>query len=432
MGSSRGNFSWGNLYKPDQSTVAVDWRTDAIPSTDKLLAVGNRRSYGDVCVNDGGTVVDISGLNKFISFDHDHGVVRCEAGVTLWQVAKLSVPHGWFLPVTPGTGFVTVGGAVANDVHGKNHHVSGSFGCFVKSFGLRRSEEGELTCSVNENAELFAATIGGLGLTGTIVWVEFSLKPIQYSLMSVESVAYESYAEFLSLSSESEESHEYCVSWINCLTDAGRGVFFRGNHAETGSLDASLGNRSRSVPAIVGAGFPLVNTMSLKLFNHFYMRSHAGIRTYNETIAKFFYPLDSLLNWNRIYGRKGFYQFQCVVPFENAAVLTEVLAKISSDKQGSFLSVLKTMGSSSSPGMLSFCRPGVTLALDFPNRGKRTIALLGDLEQMVIEADGALYPAKDAAMSADTFKKSFPRLSEFTRYIDPAYTSTFWQRVHRA
>jgi len=347
-------------------------------------------------------------------------------------VVKFAVPRGWFLPVTPGTGFVTVGGAVANDVHGKNHHVAGSFGCFVNSFGLRRSKEGELVCSETENTSLFAATIGGLGLTGTITWVEFRLKPMRYSLMAVESVAYEGYEDFLSLSSESELSHEYCVSWINCLSNAGRGVFFRGNHADTGSLNASLDSDARSVPAIVGAGFPLVNQLSLQLFNHAYMRVHTGTRNYNEAIGKFFYPLDSLLNWNRIYGRKGFYQFQCVVPFDNASVLTEVLTKISKDKQGSFLSVLKTMGSISSPAMLSFCRPGVTLALDFPNRGRRTRKLLATLEKMTMEAGGAIYPAKDAVMSADTFVQSFPGLSDFTRFIDPAYTSSFWQRVQGA
>lgn len=424
--------SWGNLYRPNQSRVALDWRSDAIPAQEKLLAVGNRRSYGDVCINDGGTVVDISGLNKFISFDITNGVITCEAGATLWQVARLIVPAGWFLPVTPGTGFATVGGAVANDVHGKNHHAVGSFGCFVKSFGLRRSDQGDITCSATNNPELFAATIGGIGLTGTILWVEFSLKKITHSLMAVESIAYESYSEFVSLSEESEKSHEYCVSWIDCLNTAGRGVFFRGKHAERGNLNDSLGDTARSVPSVVGAGFPLVNQLSLRLFNYFYMRGHSGTRVYDETMAKFFYPLDSLLHWNRIYGRRGFYQFQCVVPFQNASVLTDVLAKISEDKQGSFLSVLKTMGDVASPAMLSFCRPGVTLALDFPNRGSRTTSLLAVLEKMVIEADGAIYPAKDATMSAESFEKSFPRLAEFTPHIDPAYTSTFWQRVQGA
>lgn len=424
--------SWGNLFKSDQSRVVLDWRSDSIPAQEKLLAIGNCRSYGDVCINNGGTVIDVSGLNKYILFDVVNGVIRCEAGATLWQVANLTVPTGWFLPVTPGTGFATIGGAVANDVHGKNHHAVGSFGCFVQSFGLRRSQDGDITCSTTENPELFAATIGGLGLTGTIIWVEFSLKKITHSLMAVESIAYESYDEFISLSEDSEKTHEYCVSWIDCLNVSGRGVFFRGQHGAEGSLNDSLGDNARSVPAIVGAGFPLVNQLSIRLFNYFYMRSHNGIHEYNETIAKFFYPLDSLLHWNRIYGRLGFYQFQCVVPFENASVLTNVLGKISADKQGSFLSVLKTMGDIASPGLLSFCRPGVTLALDFPNRGGRTTRLLSFLEQMVVEAGGAIYPAKDATMSADTFEKSFPLISEFTPHIDPAYTSTFWQRVNSA
>ena len=421
--------SWGNLYRPKQSRVVVDWRSDPTPAQEKILAIGNRRSYGDVCINDGGTVVDLSDLNKFISLDVHSGLVRCEAGVTLWQVAKLVVPKGYFLPVTPGTGFATVGGAVANDVHGKNHHAVGSFGCFVRSLGLRRSEDGDLTCSETENPELFAATIGGLGLTGMIVWVEFSLKKITHSMMAVESIAYESYDEFLSLSEESEKSHEYCVSWIDCLNASGRGVFFRAHHGMQGSLNDPLDGSPRSVPAIVGAGFPLVNQLSLKLFNCFYLGSHDGIREYNESIAKFFYPLDSLLNWNRIYGRKGFYQFQCVVPFESAQVIKKILATISAEKQGSFLSVLKTMGKVSSPAILSFCRPGITLALDFPNRGTRTTKLLSTLEKMVVEVDGAIYPAKDATMSADTFEASFPRVAEFIPHIDPAYTSTFWQRV---
>lgn len=406
-----------------------NWRTESLPTSSAVLAVGNKRSYGDVCINDGGDVLDVTSLNKFISFDQASGVIRCESGVTLWQVAELAVPCGWFLPVTPGTGFATVGGAVANDVHGKNHHIAGSFGCFVKCFELHRSNGEVLLCSGTENSELFAATIGGLGLTGLITWVEFVLKPIRHSLMAVESVAYESYSEFLEISKSSEQSHEYCVSWINCLNHAGGGVFFKGNHSDEGALDADLNSSARSVPAIIGAGFPLVNQLSLKLFNHFYIRAHAGKREYTETIAKFFYPLDALLNWNRIYGRSGFYQFQCVVPHDNAAVITDVLAQISKHKQGSFLSVLKTMGDIKSPALLSFCRPGVTLALDFPNKGNRTRTLLTQLEEMVVEAGGAIYPAKDANMGRDTFEKSFPELADFSRHIDPAFTSSFWQRV---
>ena len=421
--------SWGNLYRPRHREVSLSWLSDAGPTSDESLAVGNKRSYGDVCVNDGGSVIGTTGLNRFISFDKAKGVLRCEAGVTLWQIAKLVVPFGWFLPVTPGTGFVTLAGAVANDVHGKNHHVSGSFGCFVREFELVRSNGERLVCNQSENVEFFAATIGGLGLTGLITWVEITLKPITHTLIDVESIAYESYSDFRRLSDESEKTHEYCVSWIDCLTESGSGVFFRGNHSRKGELNTSLDSPNRNVPAILGAGFPLVNRMSLAMFNFMYKKNHSGVRQYTQTIGKFFYPLDSLLNWNRIYGRKGFYQFQCVVPFESTDVLQEALSRIAAGKQGSFLSVLKTMGDIRSPGLLSFSRPGVTLALDFPNQGARTRQLLSALEHQVIEAGGAIYPAKDANMSADYFRRSFPGLDEFRQYKDPGFTSSFWKRV---
>jgi len=423
--------SWGNLYHSAGATTNMHWRSDRLPDTSSMLAVGNRRSYGDVCVNDTGTSIDVTGLNRFIAFDKKTGLLRCEAGVTLWDIAQIIVPCGWFLPVSPGTGFVTVGGAVANDVHGKNHHVAGSFGCFVKQLELQRSDGEVLVCNAKNNTALFSATIGGLGLTGLITWVEFQLKSITHTLMDVESIPYTNYKEFLSLSETSEQSHEYCVSWINCLDTSGGGVFFRSNHGNEGELNVSLEQSVRQVPAIVGAGFPLVNRLSLKGFNYLYLRAHRDNRKYLETIRKFFYPLDSIGNWNRIYGRRGFYQFQCVVPFENASVLKTMLLKLTQGKQGSFLSVLKTMGSVSSPAMLSFCRPGVTLALDFPNRGNRTISLLKTLEQIVVEADGAIYPAKDAVMDASTFEASYPQLSQFDRYVDPAFSSGFWRRVYR-
>jgi len=425
--------SWGNLFRPDHEVIKPLWRTDSpeLSQTthESVLAIGNRRSYGDVCINDGGSVIQTDSLNRFISFDRNTGVIRCEAGVTLWQIAKLAVPHGWFLPVTPGTGYATIAGAVANDVHGKNHHVSGSFGCFVQALGLQQSSGETHMCSATENHDLFAATIGGLGLTGMITWVQIELKKISHALIDVESIQYDSYEEFLTLSEESEKSHEYCVSWINCLNENGGGVFFRGNHSKKGDLRGSLGAAQRTMPAIVGAGFPLVNQLSLRVFNQLYLRSHAGTKSYTESIGKFFYPLDSILHWNRIYGRRGFYQFQCVVPFESAPVVKDMFQRISSKKQGSFLSVLKTMGNKKSPAMLSFCRPGVSLALDFPNHGRKTTELLTELEDIAMEAGGALYPAKDANMKPATFQASYPRLEEFTPLIDPAYTSSFWQRV---
>lgn len=426
--------SWGNLIRPTQTKYSARWRTDTLPETERsLLAVGNRRSYGDVCINDGGAVIDVSRLCKFITFDESTGIVRCESGVTLWEVAQLVVPEGWFLPVTPGTSFVTVGGAVANDVHGKNHHVAGSFGCFVRCFGLQRSNGDALECSVSSNPELFSATIGGCGLTGLITWVEFSLRRISNPKLAVESIPYSNYPDFLRLSAESEQSHEYCVSWIDCLAvgpQLGSGVFFRANHIDQqGDLSSALQMGERTIPALVGKGFPLVNRISLRVFNSLYKKAHAEQKDYLESFSKFFYPLDSLLEWNRIYGRRGFYQFQCVVPFNNASVITELLSMIRSANQGSFLSVLKTMGDKASPGLMSFCRPGVTLALDFPNGGKKTIGLLRALESIVSEADGAIYPAKDAVMSDTSFRQYYPSVEEFLSFTDPAFSSSFWRRV---
>lgn len=427
--------SWGNLYSASQARYAIQRRTSAIPAVVEktLLPVGRRRSYGDVCVNDGGAILDATPLSRFISFDPAHGVLRCESGVTLWQVLKLIVPHGWFLPVTPGTGFVTVGGSVANDVHGKNHHGSGSFGCFVRRFELCRSTGEVIECDPLNNADYFAATIGGCGLTGLICWVELSLKKIVNPGLEVESIPYSSYQEFLSLSDESEHSHEYNVSWIDCLasgTDTGRGVFYRANHVDHPyDLDNALERTDRSVPAILGKCFPLVNSLSLRMFNRFYLFKNRQRSLSVESFSQYFYPLDSLLNWNRIYGRNGFYQFQCVVPFDKQHAITDMLGEISQSGQGSFLSVLKTMGDIQSPGMISFPRAGVTLALDFPNHGDKTTRLLSRLEQVAVEAGGAIYPAKDAVMSGANFRQCYPRFEEFSKYVDPLFSSGFWRRV---
>ncbi|OED43400.1 hypothetical protein AB833_03900 [Chromatiales bacterium (ex Bugula neritina AB1)] len=429
--------SWGNLYPEEECRHQLQWRHERLPETraseETLLCVGNRRSYGDVCVNNGASIAETTSLSRFISFDEVNGVLRCEAGVTLWDAAQLVTSEGWFLPVTPGTSFVTIGGAVANDVHGKNHHVAGSFGCFVLRFELVRSNGDVLECSRSSNTGLFAATIGGLGLTGLITWVEFSLKRIYNPLLDVESIPYGSFGEFVELSNESERTHEYCVSWIDCLATGasrGRGVFFRANHIEEpGDLGSVLQRGDIGIPGVVGNCFPLVNGLTLRAFNSLYRHTHSRRKSSSEPFGKYFYPLDSLQNWNRIYGRRGFYQFQCVVPFDHASVITEILGLIGNSGQGSFLSVLKSMGHVTSPGIMSFSRPGVTLALDFPNRGDKTVKLLQTLEMLVVQAGGAIYPAKDAVMAADSFRSFFPRFTEFQLFVDPGFSSGFWRRV---
>jgi FAD/FMN-containing dehydrogenase len=343
------------------------------------------------------------------------------------------VPRGWFVPVTPGTRFVTVGGAIANDVHGKNHHRAGSFGHHLRRFELLRSDGSRLVCSPDENADWFAATIGGLGLTGFITWAELALKRIDGPVMETEAIPFTDLDAFFELSRASHNGYEYTVAWIDCtrpVREGMRGLFFRGNHA-------------RGIPARVAAprpkpGLPFTPPVSLvphraaALFNALTYRKPRPRRSYAH-YETFFYPLDAVPNWNRFYGRRGFFQHQCVVPHDDARqAVTALLDRVAETGSGSVLTVLKVFGDAAPRGWLSFPRPGVTLALDIPDRGARTLALLDELDAIVMAAGGAVYPAKDARMAAATFRRGFPRWQELEAYRDPAFASSFWKRVAEA
>ena len=370
-------------------------------------------------------------LDRFISFDQASGILRCESGVTLQSILQLVVPQGWFLSCTPGTQYAAIGGALANDVHGKKHHAQGSFGHHVKAFELIRSTGEVLLCTPYLNADMFTATVGGLGLTGLLSWVEIQLIPVNNPWMWVESHRFSNLEHFWQLNQEAEQHWSYTVAWIDCLASGnsqGRGVLFTGKHAASQSQLPSYKESSRRVP--FDPPVSLVNRLSLRSFNALYYRQpvkpQGGLCHY----APYFYPLDAIQNWNRIYGYKGFYQYQCVLPPEVAREATaQLLGAIERSGQGSFLAVLKTFGSQPSVGMLSFARPGATLALDFPNLGDRTLNLFNRLDAIVSEAGGALYPAKDARMPASLFQSGFPSWEEFSNFIDPAFSSHFWQRV---
>ena len=429
--------SWGNYpvsknftQKPRylNSREKVDL---SVSKNETLLPFGNGRSYGDSCLNNGGSLLLTRGLNRFIHFDSERGILKCEAGVLLSEVIDLILPYGWFLMVTPGTKFVTIGGAIANDVHGKNHHKAGAFGCDILGFELVRSDGQTLLCKKNQNSKLFKATIGGLGLTGVITWVEFSLKKVKSSFMDVETFNFNNIDEFFQLSLESDISHEYTVAWLDSSakgSSIGRGVFKRANHSSNGPLNPLV---SSKINFPIKIPFSLINMPSVKIFNALYRWNHSKKQGLNiENINSFFYPLDSISNWNRIYGNKGFLQYQFVIPIKNAKnVINEILRIISISGQGSFLNVLKIFGDIKSPGMLSFPRSGVTLALDFPNKGEKLFRLLYELEQLIVDSDGAIYPAKDAMMSKNTFSSAFLRLEEFSKCIDPVFSSSFWRRV---
>ena len=432
----KGYASWGRYPKAIPAKVyCPHWADELFPKDAHfLLPYGNGRSYGDSCLNDGGALLDMRGLDRFLSFDHSTGVLRCEAGVLLADILALVVPVGWFLPVTPGTRFVTVGGAIANDVHGKNHHRTGTFGQHVQRLALRRSDQGVVLCSVTENADLFHATIAGLGLTGAILWAEIQLRPIANAAMDTETIRFSNLDAFFDLSGESDRDYEYTVAWIDCLAQGkslGRGLFMRGNHATPQEKLPAPPGKTRGFP--VDMSFPLVNVWSLRAFNSLYYRKQfAKMRRTMTHYEPFFYPLDGVLHWNRLYGRRGFLQYQCVVPPESAKESTRALLEIiATARSGSFLAVLKVFGNRFSPGLLSFPRPGATLALDFPNQGQHTLDLLDQLDTIVASAGGAVYPAKDARMSGEHFRQYFPRWEEFQRYIDPRFSSSFWRRVTR-
>ncbi|MBV1878313.1 MAG: FAD-binding oxidoreductase [Pseudomonadales bacterium] len=425
--------SWGMYPKVEQDDICLTDRYQNLPADcPSMLPFGNGRSYGDSCLNADGLVVDTRYLNNFISFDSALGLLRCEAGLLLSEILELVVPQGWFLPVTPGTKYVTVGGAIANDVHGKNHHVAGTFGCHVKRFELLRSDGERLCCSPTEHVDFFAATIGGLGLTGMIVWAEFQLQRITSSDMDMECIKYDSLEDFFLLSAESDLDYEYSMAWVDCTAKGsklGRGHFLRGNHANTGGLQATEQAFSLSVPVVPPVS--LVNSLTLRVFNTLYYERQRQSSVKNTShYESFFYPLDWVLRMNRIYGPNGFQQYQCVIPRQQSEdAIREILTAISFSGMGSFLAVLKVCGDIDSPGLMSFPKCGTTLALDFSNNSSKTAALFKVLDEILIAAEGRLYPAKDAHMSGELFKSCYPNWGEVCRLKDPNFSSSFWRRV---
>lgn len=425
--------SWGRYFSQAHEEHALHWLQDALPVTSHtLLPHGMGRSYGDSCLNDGGALLHARGLDRLIAFDDENGVLRCEAGVTLAAILDFAVPRGWFLPVTPGTKFVTVGGAIANDVHGKNHVRDGTFGCHVTALELWRSDGSRVICSREENAALFSATVGGLGLTGFIGWVELRLLRVQNAFVDDDSFQCSNLDHCLQLFEQSRATHQYRVAWIDCLAQGdqlGRGIFSRANHCNNAWLPTMHRPRKKlSVPVT----FPphVLNRYTVSAFNALYYRKLLKPkRSARLDYDAFFYPLDNIHHWNRIYGPRGFLQYQCVVTKEPRAALHALLARIAQSGQASFLSVLKELGDVPSPGMLSFPRKGYTLALDFPNLGVSTLSLLDDLDAIVREAEGAIYPAKDARMPPGMFRQGYPALEAFAQYIDPRFSSSFWRRV---
>jgi len=433
--------SWGRFPKVSHlgeiAPHCISKINAAIESVASLiLPRGQGRSYGDSCLNEGGYLLSTKWLNKFYAFNPNTGLLRCESGVTFDEILQVFVPKGWFLPVIPGTKFITIGGAIANDIHGKNHHKTGSFGNFIERFELERTDGTRILCSQDINADWLKATIGGLGLTGIILWAEFRLKPIRGPYIKMESIKFKNLDEFFAISKESEQDYEYTVSWVDCFSnnkEMYRGIFMRGNHSDMEENNTSKvlhKNFAWTTFPFDAPSFFLTGS-TIKIFNFLYYykqikKYHAGSVHYDS----FFYPLDKINHWNRMYGKRGFLQWQCVVPvIKRDEAIKKILQKITRSKLSSFLAGLKEFGNLPPEGMLSFPMPGTTLALDFPNTDKRLFTLLDELDEIIIDFGGRIYPAKDARMTGKTFHASFPEFKNFIKYVDPKLSSSFYRRV---
>jgi len=424
---------WGR-YPVEECHVYRPEKRRALPAIlesgleQSYIPRGLGRSYGDAAINRDQGVIDYSRLNRMLSFDPDTGVLECEAGVSFAEILEAFVPRGFFLPVLTGTKFVTVGGAIANDVHGKNHHVDGTFGNFVESFTLMTATGEILTCSPDSSSEVFWATIGGIGLTGIILSARIRLRRIESAYVLVDYLRAANIDAALSAIAASDAQYQYSVAWVDCLAKGaslGRSVLMRGNHAGRDEIPSSFGDPLRVQPKWTKTvpfdlpGFVL-NPLTIRAFNTMYYGIHRdSVRTPID-YDSYFCPLDSIHHWNRMYGRRGFVQYQATFPLSDGKGLIDLLERISRSSRASFLAVLKRMGPAGK-GLLSYPCEGYTITLDIPMRGD-LIAFLHELDRHVLDHGGRLYCAKDAAALPETFAEMYPGIEAFRQVkgrLDP-------------
>jgi decaprenylphospho-beta-D-ribofuranose 2-oxidase len=393
------------------------------------IARGLGRAYGDSAMNAGGLVIEATGVSGLLELDHAAGTARVLAGTSIDDLLRVTVPQGWFVPVTPGTRNVTIGGAIAADVHGKDHHATGSFGAHVRSMVLALPDGTRRTLTPEADPDEFWATCGGMGLTGTVVEATIDLHPVESSLLRVDTDRVPDLDTLLALLLEGGRTHRYSVAWVDFLAKGrslGRSVLSQGDFATADDLPRR-GRRRREPLAYSPVGSvtappyvpnAVLNRLSIAAFNEFWFRKAPRRRRGElQSIAKFFYPLDMVEGWNRIYGRRGFLQWQCLVPFGSEDVLREVVEALSSHRAPSFLAVLKYFGEAD-PGPLSFPGPGWTLALDVPTSDPDLAPLLDRLDQRVVDTGGRLYLAKDSRMRPELLGAMYPRLDEWRAVRD--------------
>ena len=386
---------------------------------------GLGRAYGDAALNEGGAVVSHLRLNRLLAFDEATGVLECEGGVSLGEIVDAFLPRGWFLPVVPGTRHVTVGGAIAADVHGKNHHADGTFGRFVDEIRLLTPARGLVACSREAEADAFRATLGGMGLTGAIVSARLRLMPVESAWITVDQAPTRGLDDALARFSDADAGHRYSVAWIDALArgrNLGRGVLLLGDHAPasavTGEPFARRKQGGRAVP--FDAPSLLLNRLTIGAFNRAYRAAHRTRTGMRQGIEPFFWPLDAVGGWNRLYGKRGFIQYQLVVPPGAEDALATVLERAAASGRASFLAVLKRFGPAGE-GLLSFPMEGWTLSLDFPVAAGLH-EMIDGMDKVVASAGGRVYLAKDAMLNAETFARMYPAADAFRavrRTLDP-------------
>jgi len=424
-GWGRHPVAYGEVARPERLLLPPDGRP--------VLPRGLGRSYGDAAVPaaPGGRVLETLRADRVLAFDEGSGTLTCEAGLSLAEVLRLFLPRGWFPPVTPGTKVVTVGGCVACDVHGKNHHRDGSLGAFVERLVVQVADGRMVECGPARERELFLATIGGMGLTGLITEVTLRLQPAESGWMLVETEPVAGLDAMLDGLRDAAKDWQYTVGWIDCLARGaalGRGVLMRGRHASRGEAPAGPPPEPRRIAVPLDAPEWLLSPVLMRAFNAAYYQVHARRPGGSARIVPyqgFFYPLDAIGGWNRLYGRRGFLQYQCVVPrAAGAPAVALLLERLAAAGAASFLAVIKDCGPESD-AYLSFPLEGTTLALDLPYRGAPTEALVHELNATVIAAGGRVYLAKDAVTRAEDFALMVPRLAEWRRIREK------WDPGHR-
>lgn len=428
----------GNNYPVTRGRVFRPERIDDLASlvnrsSEPILARGGGTAYGDSSINDKGVNIDTKRLDKMLHFDAEQGILHCQGGVLLQDISKVFIPRGWFLSVTPGTQYATVGGCVATDAHGKNWK-AGSFSSYVRGFNLMLRDGRIVYCDDHKSTDLFCATVGGMGMTGVILDVFLQLKRIRSSRMEVESIPCRDLEECFDVQAESMESYEYIFCWLDSQKDGrnmGRGVLQRANHCPNSDL---IYKEKKKVPIPFYLPNATVNAYSVRAFNQCYYWSVRKKTRRMVYLMDFFYPLDCIAKWYRIYGRRGFVEYQAVIPFEGAqATIHELLRLITRSRLGSTVAAIKPL--LNSRGTLSFPMDGVTLAVDFMIQG-RLWKFLDTLDKIVVASKGRVYLAKDARLPSDKFRKMYSKsLDEWldirARYnADNGLSSMMFSRLH--